>query len=136
MLGQHQVGIKTKNIANGSNAFTTYFAVTNHSPQQFIPFSLLNIYLTGSSKANLNFSGGIGINPYNGSTQVEYFLGPNLTIKKVALLMGVHIGRYQNLGGEFQIGQPVPTGWTSNTPVPTDLSYTAHLGVGIAYTIP
>ena len=134
MLGQHQVGIRTKSNPDGS--FTTYFAVTNHSPQQFIPFSLLNIYVTGTAKANINFSGGIGINPYNGSTQVEYFLGPNLTIKKVALFAGVHIGRYQTLGGGFQIGHPVPTGWTTNTPVPTNLGYTAHLGVEIAYTIP
>ena len=92
--------------------------------------------MSGTSKANFNFSGGIGINPYNGTTQVEYFLGPNLTIKKVALFAGVHIGRYQNLGGGFQIGQTVPPGWTTGTPVPTVLSYTAHLGVGIAYTIP
>jgi hypothetical protein len=33
MLGQHQVGIRTKSNPDGS--FTTYFAVTNHSPQQF-----------------------------------------------------------------------------------------------------
>jgi hypothetical protein len=81
----------------------------------------------------VSLSGGIGINPYNNSTQIEYFVGPSFTTHNVYLSVGTHIGRYQNLGGGFSIGSPVPAGWTTNTPVPTTLSYTAHLGIGITY---
>jgi hypothetical protein len=133
LLGQHTVGIKTNNVPNGTSAFTTYFAVTNQSSAQYIPFALLHLFLYGSTASNVSLAGGIGINPYNNSTQVEYFVGPSFTTHNVYLSVGTHIGRYQNLGGGFTLGSPVPTGWTTNTPVPTTLSYTAHLGIGITY---
>lgn len=47
LLGQHTVGIKTSNVPNGTNTFTTYFAVTNQSSAQYIPFSLLHLFLYG-----------------------------------------------------------------------------------------
>jgi hypothetical protein len=133
-LGQHVVGIQNRN--NGSGGFTTFFAATSHSPVQFIPFSLVHLFLYGSRTNSLNLSGGIGINPYNNSTQIEYFVGPSFITHKFYLSAGAHIGRFQDLGGGFTIGDPVPTGWTSNTPVPTTLRYTAHLAFGITYRIP
>jgi hypothetical protein len=135
LLGQHTVGIKTSNVPNGTNTFTTYFAVTNQSSAQYIPFSLLHLFLYGSTANNVSLSGGIGINPYNGSTQIEYFVGPSFTTHNVYLSVGTHIGRYQNLGGGFSIGSPVPAGWMNSTPVPTTLSYTAHFGIGITYKL-
>jgi hypothetical protein len=131
-LGQHTIGTRTKSSPGG---FTTYFAVTNQSTVQPIPFSLLNLYFFGNNNVNVSLSGGIGINPYNNSTQVEYFVGPSVSIHSVLLSPGVHIGRFQTLGGGFKIGDPVPTGWSGNTPVPIDLTYTAHFGIGITFKI-
>jgi hypothetical protein len=132
MLGQHTIGTRTKSSPGG---FTTFFAVTNQSTVQVIPFSLLNLYLLGNNNVNVSLSGGIGINPYNTWTQVEYFVGPSFSIHNVLLSPGVHIGRFQTLGGGFKIGDPVPTGWSGSTPVPIDLSYTAHFGIGITFKI-
>jgi hypothetical protein len=132
MLGQHTIGTRTKSSPGG---FTTFFAVTNQSTVQVIPFSLLNLYLLGNNNVNVSLSGGIGINPYNTWTQVEYFVGPSISIHNVLLSPGVHIGRFQTLGGGFKIGDPVPTGWSGSTPVPIDLSYTAHFGIGITFKI-
>jgi hypothetical protein len=67
-LGQHVVGIQNRNIPNGPNGFTTFFAVTAHQPVQFIPFSLAHLFLYGTRTNNISFSGGVGINTYNSST--------------------------------------------------------------------
>lgn len=134
-LGQHTIGTRNKNVPSGNSGFTTFFAVTSQSPVQVIPFSLLNLYLSGSNKVNINLSGGIGINPYNSTNQVEYFVGPSINIHNVLLSPGVHIGRFQRLGGGFKTGDPVPAGWSGNTPVPVDLNYTAHFGIGVTFKI-
>jgi hypothetical protein len=136
LLGQHIVGIKTKNTPNGPNAFTTYFAVTNQSPAQFIPFGFAHLFLYGTKTTFVSLSGGVGINPYNSTTQIEYFVGPSFSTHSVYLSIGAHVGRYQDIGGGFSIGSPVPAGWTTNTPVPTTLRYTARLAFGISYKLP
>src|SRR5262249_45915394 len=93
-----------------------------------------HLFLYGTRANSVNFSGGVGINPYNSTTQIEYFIGPSLLSHNFYFSVGTHIGRFQDLGGGFKIGSPVPAGF--GTAVPTTLRYTAHLAFAIQYRIP
>jgi hypothetical protein len=65
----------------------------------------------------------------------EYFSGLSFGLRNFYVSPGIHIARFQDLGGGFQLGHPVPTGWTTSTPVPTTYRFTARFGFGITYKI-
>ena len=83
---------------------------------------------------NLNLTAGIGLNPNNGKNQLEYFVGSAIGIKNAYVQVGSHIGRFQELGGGFNIGDTVPDKFPQT--VPLERRYTAKLGIAISYKIP
>jgi hypothetical protein len=64
-------------------------------------------------------SGGLGVNPYNGGPNAEFFAGLFGAIDRFTLDAGADWGRISNVGGGFLIGDVVPSGTT----IPTTLHY-------------
>ena len=136
LLGKRQVGtrpLRTGASADGTPTFSTVFADTDRSRLQTVPMSFINIYLSGSRRRNLNLSLGVGVNPNSGKNEAEYFAGPALGLGSIRVQFGIHIGRFQELGGGFRLGEPVPANFPAT---PVDRRYTAHPGFALSYQIP
>lgn len=118
---------------NGTPTFRATFAETDRANSQIVPFSFFNVYLTGTRRMNLNLTGGIGVNPNNGANQPEFFLGGALGLNNAYVQVGGHVGRWQELGNGFLIGETVPASFPG---VPIERRYTMRLGIGISYRLP
>jgi hypothetical protein len=123
---------KTGVDATGTDTAVTRIVVTDTTSAQTVPFSFLHLRLVGWRPGYGYLTGGIGLNPNNGSTQVEYFAGLSLGIKNVMLSAGAHYGRVQELAGGFHIGDIVG----DKAVAPVSLRYVARLGVSVSYKIP
>lgn len=137
LLDRRQIGIqpvRTGTAADGTPTFRLQFAESDRSSSQVIPFSFFNYYLTGTRKLNLNLSGGVGLNPNNGSNQVEYFMGGALGIKDIYLQFGGHVGRWQELGNGFVIGDAVPEKFPAAAPI--ERRYSIRPAFGVSYRLP
>ena len=135
-LNKRQVGtqaVRTGTAADGTPTFRNTLAETDRSGNQVVPFSFLNVYLTGTRQMNLNLTGGIGVNPNNGKNQAEFFVGGALGFKNVYVQFGGHIGRWQELGGGFGFGETVPANFPG---VPIERRYTMRPAVGLSYRLP
>lgn len=132
----------------------TQVAITDSSSFQVVPFSFLNLRLTpgwsyrtpenGHSSFydrcarcarflsrrvfSAGLSGGFGVNPNSGTADPEYFLGLFGSADRLILHLGWDRGRIQTLGGQFAVGDIVPSG----TSVPTDRHFVGKLGAGIS----
>src|SRR5262249_50866000 len=107
-LNKREIGtspVRTGTAADGTPTFRNTFAETDHAANQIVPFSFFNVYLSGTRRLNLNFTSGVGINPNNGSNQAEFFVGGAIGFKNVYVQFGGHIGRWQELGGGFVLGE-------------------------------
>jgi len=135
-LNKRQIGtqpIRTGTAPDGTPTFRVAFAETDTANSQIVPFSFFNFYLSGTRKLNLNLTGGIGLNPNNGSNQVEFFVGGALGFKNLYLHLGGHAGRWQELGGGFAIGETVPDKFPA---VPIGRRYSMKPAIGISYRLP
>jgi hypothetical protein len=135
-LDKRQIGIVpvlSGTAADGSDTFRLTFGETDRGSGQIIPFTFYNHRLWGDRKYSLNGSGGVGVNPNNGATQVEFFFGGSVGIKNVFLQFGGHVGRWQELGGGFVIGDAVTAAPPS---VPIERRYSVRPAVGVSYKIP
>jgi hypothetical protein len=130
-----QIGINpvsTGTAADGTSTFRLTFTETDRADGQLVPFTFYNYRFWGGRKFNLNGSGGVGVNPNNGSAQVEFFFGGSLGFNNVFLQLGGHVGRWQELGGGLVIGDAVP----AVIPVPIERRYTVRPSVGVSYKLP
>ena len=135
-LNKREIGtspVRTGTAADGTPTFRNTFAETDRAANQIVPFSFFNVYLSGTRRLNLNFTGGVGINPNNGSNQAEYFVGGALGFKNVYVQFGGHIGRWQELGGGFVLGETVPADFPG---APIQRRYTMRPAIGISYRLP
>jgi hypothetical protein len=124
---------RTGTAADGTPTFRTAFADTDRSSNQLVPFSFFNVYLSGTRRMNLNLTGGVGVNPNNGKNQAEFFLGGAVGFNNVYIQFGGHIGRWQELGGGFRLGETVPDEFPG---VPIERRYTMRPAIGLSYRIP
>lgn len=137
LLDKRQIGIqpvRTGTAADGTPTFRLQFSESDRGSSQVVPFSFFNYYLTGTRKLNLNLSGGVGLNPNNGSNQVEYFIGGALGFKNVYLQFGGHVGRWQELGNGFIIGDAVPDKFPAVAPI--ERRYSVRPAFGLSYKLP
>jgi hypothetical protein len=137
LLNKRQIQVqpaRTGTAADGTPTFRLEFTETDTADNQVVPFSFFNYYLTGTRKLNLNASAGVGLNPNNGSNQVEYFFGGALGIKNLFLQFGGHVGRWQELDGGFNLGEPVPDKFPSSVPIKR--RYSVRPGFGLSYKLP
>lgn len=135
-LDKRQVGIQpifAGKAVDGSDTFRLTFAETDRADGQIIPFTFYNYRFWGDRKFSLNASAGVGVNPNNGSNQVEFFFGGSVGYKNVFFELGGHAGRWQELGGGFVIGDAVSTAPPS---VPIERRYTVRPAFGVSYKIP
>lgn len=135
-LDKRQIGIQPVRVgtaADGTAITRLHFAETDRADGQIVPFTFYNHRLWGRRKFSLNGSGGIGVNPNNGSVQVEYFIGGSIGYKNFFLQLGGHVGRWQELGGGFTIGDTVAA---SPPSVPIERRYSMRPAIGISYKIP
>jgi hypothetical protein len=135
-LNKREIGtspVRTGTAADGTPTFRNTFAETDRAANQIVPFSFFNVYLSGTRRLNLNFTGGVGINPNNGSNQAEFFVGGALGFKNLYVQFGGHIGRWQELGGGFVLGETVPADFPG---VPIERRYTMRPSIGISYRLP
>ena len=134
-LNKRQLGlspVRTGTAADGTSTSQLTFTETDKADAQIVPFSFYTYRFWGDRKFSLNGSGGVGINPNNGATQVEYFFGGAVGFHNVFLQFGGHVGRWQELGGGFNIGDVVPAA----IPVPIERRYTIRPAVGVSYKLP
>ena len=137
LLNKRQIQVqpvRTGTAADGTPTFRLEFRETDTAGNQVVPFSFFNYYLTGTRNLNLNASAGVGLNPNNGSNQVEYFFGGALGLKNVFLQFGAHVGRWQELDGGFNLGEPVPDKFPSGVPIKR--RYSVRPGFGLSYKLP
>ncbi len=136
-LSKRPIGILENQGTNaqGATTFTPTVSYTAHSSAQFIPSGFFNTALYAKSKSSLNFSAGVGLNPNNGSNQVEYIFGPSLQTHKFYFGAGLHVTRFPYLGDGFYIGEPV-TGVTNAATLPIRFRNTYHLGIFVSYQPP
>jgi hypothetical protein len=135
-LDKRQIGtqpVRTGTADNGTPSFRNTFAETDRSSNQLVPFSFFNVYLSGTRRMNLNLTGGIGVNPNNGKNEAEFFVGGALGFKNVYIQFGGHIGRWQELGGGFNLGETVPADFPG---VPIERRYTMRPAIGLSYRLP
>jgi len=135
-LNKRQIGIQPVSVgtnADGTAIVRLHFAETDKADSQIVPFTFYNHRLWGRRKFSLNASGGIGVNPNNGSVQVEYFFGGSLGYNNFFLQLGGHVGRWQELGGGFTIGDQVAAPPPS---VPIERRYSVRPAIGVSYKIP
>lgn len=134
-LNKRQIGlnsVRTGTAADGTSTSQLTFNETDKADGQIVPFSFYNYRFWGDRKFNLNGSGGVGVNPNNGATQVEFFFGGAVGFRNVFLQFGGHVGRWQELGGGFNLGDVVPAA----IPVPIERRYTIRPAVGVSYKLP
>ena len=96
-----------------------------HNGQPWHPFGYV---------CSLGPAGGVAINPNNGGTAGEFYTGLSFGIQRFAIMAGVHIGRYQQFGGGYYLGETFPAG-VAVTP-PTVLNWSARPAFALAYRIP
>jgi hypothetical protein len=70
-----------------------------------------------------NLSAEIGVNSNTGTNQPEFFAGYAAGFSRVLIHAGLHYGLVENLAGGYTVNNPVPTGFTSSTPMPINWSY-------------
>jgi hypothetical protein len=139
LLGRHQVGTVGQTAAQnamGKNPNGT-FAVTDSSSFQVIPMALIELHNRGWKCRHFICTAGgvIGVGPNNatGSTVAEFFEGGAFAIQRVSFLVGFHDGRYETVGGGYNVEDPVPSAGYS--PIITRY-WTVHPAFGITYRIP
>jgi hypothetical protein len=134
-LSKRPIGVLSQSTpCNGTTTIMNCYAVTTTSDAQFVPMGLGNLYLSGSTKLNLNFSGGIGVNLNNGSAQMEYFLGPSVGIHGFYLSPGLDFISFPSLKDGLQLGDPAPTGSNASNP-PLVYHHTVHFAFTISYRL-
>lgn len=108
------------------------------SSSQLIPFSFLDLRLAGfsinSTPIFVNFGVGAGVNSNNGGKEVEYFVGPSLSVRNIHLHLGVHRGRFAEPRGGYKIGDIVPNSGFPGVPVGRD--YKNKAAIAISYRLP
>ncbi|HEY0170703.1 MAG TPA: hypothetical protein VGB98_06745 [Pyrinomonadaceae bacterium] len=137
-LGKRQiggVGVRTGTGENSATLTRVTIAETDTAEGQVIPFSFYNYRFLGGQKFGLNATGGVGVNPNNGTAQVEFFAGGALNIRNVFVQLGGHFGRWQDLGGGLTIGDLLPAG-VGAPPLPIERRYTLRPAVGVSYKLP
>src|SRR5665213_2337602 len=134
-LSKRPIGVLSQSTpCNGTTTIMNCYAVTSTSTVQFVPMGLGNIYLTGSTKVNLNFSAGLGVNLNNGSTQMEYFLGPSIGIHGFYISPGLDFISFPSMKDGLQLGDPAPTGSNASNP-PLVYNHTGHFAFTISYRL-
>jgi hypothetical protein len=139
LLGRHQIGVVGQTSAQASSMTNTNgtFAVTDSSSFQVIAMALVELHTRGTKcgKYICTVGGVIGLGPNNatGTTVAEFFEGGSFAIQRVSLLVGFHDGRYEHLGGGYNIGDTPPT--AGYTPI-INRVWNVRPAFGITYRIP
>lgn len=120
-------------------------AVTASSRLQFMPMAFVDFHPVNEKcpwategvhplgyVCSLGLVGGFTANPNNGGATAEFFEGISLGVQRVALVLGLHNGRYQDFGEGYYPGQTLPSGVTP----PVIRNWATHFAFGITYRIP
>jgi hypothetical protein len=133
--GVKSYGIKTVRTGVGAGGVATTqnsIAVTGNPTAQFVPFSFVNVYWSGTRKLNLSTQLGIGVNPNLSSAKVEFFVAPvALAWKDIYFAPGVHFGQHEVLSGGFSVGDVV----TGLSKAPTTWGYRGNFGFSLSYNL-
>ena len=134
-LGVKSYGIKTTQTGVGSNGVVTTqnsIAVTGSPSAQVIPFSFVNLYLSGSRKLNISTQFGLGVNPNLSSPRVEFFAAPiAIGWRDFYFSPGIHIGQHEVLTGGFSVGE-ITSGLSK---APITWGYRGGFGFSLSYNL-
>jgi hypothetical protein len=122
--------------ASGVVAYQRRVVESDRSSWQLLPFSFFNVMIPGLRTSQLSLAGslGVGLNPNNGSTVVEYFAGGSIGIgRALSVEVGAHFGTRQEPAEQFVVGDVVPDRLIT---VPTTRVRATALGVALSYAIP
>jgi len=138
-IGGREIGVAPHSTGTDTAGVTTYqrrIVETDRSTWQLLPFSFLNVTVPGLAHRRFHVAGslGIGLNPNNGSTVVEYFAGGTLGIgRSVGIQVGAHLGTRLEPAEQFAVGDVVPDRLAV---VPTTHVRTTALGIALSYGLP
>jgi hypothetical protein len=138
-IGGRDIGVSPHSTGTDPAGVTTYqrrIVETDRSTWQLLPFSFLNVTVPGLAHRRFHVAGslGIGLNPNNGSTVVEYFAGGTLGIgRSVGIQVGAHMGTRLEPAEQFAVGDVVPDRLAA---IPTTHVRTTALGVALSYGLP
>ena len=137
----------TSGACGAFNPSETCLGVTSATAAQFMPAAFFELHPinkkcpwahNGDARHRFGYvcsfgpAGGIGVNPNNGTASAEFFEGVSFGIQRVALLVGIHNGRYQTFTDGYYAGEAVPSGTTARTV----RNWTNHFAIGVSYRIP
>jgi hypothetical protein len=134
-----EIGVTAHSTGADAMGVVTYqrrVVESDRSSWQLLPFSFFNIMVPGLRTSQLSFAGslGVGLNPNNGSTVVEYFAGGSIGLgRAVSVEVGAHFGTRQEPAEQFVVGDVVPDRLVT---VPTTRVRATALGVALSYAIP
>lgn len=133
--GVKSYGIKATNTGVGTGGVSTVqnpITVTGDPTAQVVPFSFVNLYLSGTRQLNLSSQVGVGINPNLSTAKVEFFAAPlALAWRDFYFAPGVHFGQHEVLIGGFTVGDVVPSGFKP----PTHFGIRGSFGFSISYNL-
>ena len=135
-IDKRQVGAAAFKTGGDAGAATVERRVTetDHADTQIVPFSFLDIALCRCRRWTPAAAIGFGVNPNNGGSVLEYFVGGGLVIdRQVAIQVGRHLGSRLEPTNGFAVGDLVPDKLTT---IPTVRRRTGGLGIGLTVRIP
>jgi hypothetical protein len=126
--------ISTTTNANGTTTPVNIFVATADSSFHPLPAAAVHVRLM--EKKNISLLGTIAIaanikGQNSGGSNAEYLLGPTLGVARYAFLtFGLYIGQETKLGGNFKVGDTVPSNITT---APIQQSYRPGFGMAITF---
>jgi hypothetical protein len=135
---RNSVGFEAVLDKREDSVVTFHDEIREHpSAPQAIAFSFVNIRLGSPWRwkdrlMTFNLTPGLGLNPNNGATHAEFFLGVALGFENFFLAVGGHAGHKLSPANGFQQGDRPADDLT----IPTETPWKPGLGVSLSYRIP
>jgi hypothetical protein len=125
-------------LVNGKPNLTTVIGLKESSPTRIIPAVFLNGLLTERKSGfidGVHFSLGITAKNDNKGTDVEFLVGPSLSMleRRMFFTFGGYAGKQQKLAGNLFEGLALPSGVSE---IPVEKNYRWSFGFGLSYRIP
>lgn len=137
-LPRNSIGLEDVLDKRENDVVTSHKELREHpSTPQAIPFSFLNVRIGspwrwGDRLMTFNVTPGIGLNPNNGDTHAEFFLGAALGFGNFFVTGGVHAGHKLRAANGFQPGDR-PAG---DLTLPVETPWAPGGAVAVSYRIP
>ena len=139
MVHRNSIALESVEDSRAGAAVTLHTEIREHpSRPQVVPFSFINVRLGKARHWNdrqvtWNLTPGIGLNPNNGGTAAELFMGGSVGLGSLFLCAGAHVGHQLVAANGFS---PLDRPPSDLKTVPVDTPWTSGLAFAVSYRIP